>query len=192
MEHAWSLEPQLTHSPACPGLSASLRWAPSCLLTAPCIWSHQASLFPSLPHDHCHGLVVLIWKGLLFTITFCPQQGPPFHPSTGQSQGTCGRPCPLSRAGSTMGCFKGEGQGPHLPQPRQRAHPGREWKLSEVTVGPGLGRQALGRRLTGVYCLGLAGDSPTASCPRRVGPQAMCENLLPSLRVHERKEQKRK
>lgn len=158
MEHAWSLEPQLAHSPACPGLSASLRWAPSCLLTAP------GTLVPpglplSIPAPRPlprPGHVDL--ERPAFTITFCPQQGPPFHLSTGRSQGTCGRPCPLSRAGSTMGRFKGEGQGPHLPQPRQQAHPGREWKLSEVTVGPGLGRQALGRHLTGVYCLGLAGD----------------------------------
>lgn len=181
MEHAWSLEPQLTHSPASPGFSASLRWALSCLLTAP-----GTLVPPALPLS-IPAPWPLPWPGhadlerSAFHHHLCPQQGPPLCMRTGRSQVTCGHPCPLSRACSTMGFFKGEGQGPHLPQPRHQAHPGREWKLLEVIIGPGLGRQALGRCLTGVYCLALAGNWPTATCPHRVGPQAMCENLCTSI-----------
>lgn len=77
MEHAWSLEPQLTQScllwPLCLSEMGSQLSSHSPL--AP--WSHQASLFPSLPHDHCHGLVMLTWKGLLFTIIFAPSRDLP-------------------------------------------------------------------------------------------------------------------
>ena len=190
MEHAWSLEPQLTHSPASSGLSASLRWALSCLLTAP--WHPGSTRPPSFhPCPMTTAMAWSCWPGkACFHHHFCPQQGPPLCMSTGRSQGTSGRPCPQSRAGSTMGFFKGEKQGPHLPQTRHQVHLGREWKLLEVIIGPGLGRQALGRCLTGVYCHGLDPLPPalTGWDPRPY----VTVYVLPSLRVHERKEQNRK
>lgn len=60
-----------------PGFSASLRWALSCLLTAP--WHPGPPSPPSfhLPHDHCHGRVMLTWKRPAFHHHLCPEQGPP-------------------------------------------------------------------------------------------------------------------
>ena len=58
MEHAWSLEPQLTHSPASPGFSASLRWALSCLLTAP--W-HPGPTSPPSFHP-CPMTTAMAWS----------------------------------------------------------------------------------------------------------------------------------
>lgn len=175
MERAWSLEPQLTWS-CLPGFSASLRWALSCLLWPPPPWVPPA-LPLSIPAPW-----PLPWPGHVdlerpdFHHHLCPSRGLSLlHEVRTGSQGTCGRPCPLSRGWQHHGVLQEWGTRPSSP-PAQP--PSTSWqrmkKLLEVRHWPRAGKA--GPR-PGVWLEYIALVWQVTD----LLPPAMCENLCTSI-----------
>lgn len=140
-------------------------------------WFHQASLFPSLPHDHCHGLVMLTWKGLLSPSFLPPAGTSPLHEYRTEP-GHKWPSLPTVQGWQHHGVLQGwetrpsspPDQAPSTSWQRMKTFGGHHWPRARK-AGPGQ-----------VFDWGiLPWSGPTATCPHRVGPQAICDSLCTSI-----------
>lgn len=156
-------------------------------------WSHQPSLFPSLPHDHCHGLVMLTWKGLLFTIIFAPSRDLPSAWGQDGARSHAAIPAHCPGLAALWGSSRVRDKALISPSPGTKhilAENENFWRSSLAQgwegrpwAGVWLGYIALLWQVTDLLPPALTGWGPRP-CVRIY--------VLPSLRVHEREEQKRK
>ena len=178
MEHAWSLEPQLTHSPASSGLSASLRWALSCLLTAP--WHPGPTRPPSF--HRCPMTTAMAWScwpgKVCFSPSFLPPAGTsPLHEYRTEP-GHKWPSLPTVQGWQHHGVLQGWETRPSSPPDQALSTSWQRMKTFGGHHGPRARKAGPGP----VFDWGiLPWSGPTTTCPHRVGPQAMCENLCTSI-----------